>query len=453
MLVTLLLILPAVIGVVTGPGVMADDALAGSQWPKAHCDAKNTGRSPYTAGHNDGQLKWSVNLSEELRGSPVIGSDGTIYITAEGNLLALDRDGSERWSYEVGTGYSTPAIGNDGTIFVMTNYNGLYAIRDDGTLKWTADVSSRAPLAIGKDGNLYLGDSSRGFLCVSSDGEELWLDDRTTYFTKGIAAIRGNGNVVLGHEEYRLVTEYDASGNTVWEVLASGLVKAPTVMASDGTVYVCSYTIPGGHLEAFDTEGQRLWHLEFEEWTDGSPCIGPDGTIYVMVRDDRIHAIDPDGVELWSVDIGRYGWGNPVVSDDGTVFVGNVDGNVTAIRDGEVRWTFKAGDNVYSTPALDEHGILYFGCDDGKLYALGDDRTLADTVMDHTAYIVVVALGIVVGTAVLVRFRRRGRSGAADARAATQHVQEPHPYEAIYGTHHDRGRYDQERPGQLPPPP
>ncbi len=453
LLVTLLLVLPLMVGLASIPTVEADSGLAGSQWPKAQCDSRNSGMSPYSASHNDGTLKWSIQVNEELRGSPVIGSDGTIYINSDRNLLAFDRDGTQKWTHEVGFSRSTPAIGDDGTIYVLTNHDGLKAIGRNGDLKWTSEESSEAPLAIGKDGKLYFGKWGKGFVCLSKNGEELWTDDTTTYFAKAIPAIRGNGNVVLGHEEYRTVTEYDANGNTVWEVLASGLVNSATVMATDGTVYVCGYTFPGGHVEAFDKKGNRKWHHELDEWPDGNPCIGPDGTLYVMARDDRIHALDPEGNERWSVSIGRYGWGNLVVSADGTVFVGNVDGNMTAIKDGKIRWTFKAGDNIYSTPAIDKEGVLYFGCDDGMLYAVGMDRTFTDTVVDHMLYIVLLILLAVVGVATFVKLNKRKGDRTEKVDTATQQHPERHSHDEIYGTHQDQSRYDQERPGQLPPGP
>lgn len=453
LLMTLLLVLPFMVGLASVPSVAADGGLAGSQWPKAQCDGHNTGRSPYKAGHNDGSLKWTFDIGNEVRSSPVIGSDGTIYISSGGHLYALDRDGNERWRTEVGFGRSTPAIGDDGTIYVMTNHEGLHAIGKDGEIKWTSDETGEAAIAIGTEGKLYFGEGNEGFACVSRDGDVLWADDRTTYFVKAIPAIRGNGNVVLGHEEYRLVTEYDANGNTVWEAEARGLINSATVMASDGTVYVFGYTFPGGHIEAFDKAGKRLWHHELDEWPDGSACIGPDGTIYVQARDDRIHAIDPDGDEIWSVDIGRYGWGDVVVSDDGMVFVGNVDGNLTAIEDGEIKWVFKAGDNIFSTPAIDQEGILYFGCDDGKLYAVGKDRTFTDTVMDYMLYIVLLILLPVAGVAIFVVLRRwkGARTEAAHADAS------PHgdatSYDEMYRTQQDHSYLWQERPGQRPRPP
>jgi outer membrane protein assembly factor BamB len=369
-------------------------------------------------------------------------------------LLAFDRGGTEKWRTEVGFSRSTPAIGDDGTIYVMTTHDGLKAINKDGTLKWTSDDNrGEAPLAIGKGGNLFFGEGNDGFVCLSKEGERVWVDDQTSYFVKAIPAIRGNGNVVIGHEEYRFITEYDANGNTVWEALSSGLINSATVMASDGTVYVCGYTFPGGHVEAFDKQGERLWHHELDEWPDGSACIGPDGTIYVQARDDKIHAIDPDGDEKWSVNIGRYGWGNVVVSNDGVVFVGNVDGNMTAIKDGKISWVFKAGDNIYSTPAMDKQGILYFGCDDGKLYAVGKDRTLTDTVSDYMLYIVVFIVLAVVGVAIFVRLNKGKGVRTKERLVAAPQEEEARSYDDLYGGHQDHSYRDQERPGQLPPGP
>jgi outer membrane protein assembly factor BamB len=64
--------------------VAAESGLANSAWPKFGGDYNNTGQSPYI-GSQTGTPKWSLSIPG-ISGSyfkyttPVIGSDGTIYI-------------------------------------------------------------------------------------------------------------------------------------------------------------------------------------------------------------------------------------------------------------------------------------------------------------------------------------------------------------------------------------
>ena len=65
--------------------------------------------------------------------TPVIGADGTIYVTSEtGNLDAFNPNGTLKWPYTVvgqgGAGDSSPVIGPDGTIYFGSSDGALYAI-------------------------------------------------------------------------------------------------------------------------------------------------------------------------------------------------------------------------------------------------------------------------------------------------------------------------------------
>ena len=58
--------------------------------------------------------------------SAAIGADGTIYLgNNDGNLYALNRDGTQKWSIAGPAG--EPVVGADGTLYVAAG--SLYAIR------------------------------------------------------------------------------------------------------------------------------------------------------------------------------------------------------------------------------------------------------------------------------------------------------------------------------------
>jgi outer membrane protein assembly factor BamB len=116
----------------------------------------------------EGTRRWSYTAGRNVRSSPAIAPDGTIYIgTDRGNICALNPDGSLQWSYQTDGDiiYSSPAIGSDGTVFVGTQDNSLYALNPDGTLKWRYETGGdvRSAPTIGPDGTIYF-TSNDGYL-------------------------------------------------------------------------------------------------------------------------------------------------------------------------------------------------------------------------------------------------------------------------------------------------
>jgi outer membrane protein assembly factor BamB len=60
----------------------------------------------------------------------VVAQDGTIYFGAAANLLALNADGTQKWSFATGSQiYGAPGIGDDGTIYVGSDDYKFYAIK------------------------------------------------------------------------------------------------------------------------------------------------------------------------------------------------------------------------------------------------------------------------------------------------------------------------------------
>lgn len=113
-----------------------------------------------------GSEKWRYDFqSEDIWGTPVIGSNGTVYVFSEqGYLNAFDpNNGSLKSRTQIG-GYSYssyPTIGADGTIYVALD-NKLKALSPNGSLKWEYEKSGNS-VAISPDGVIYF-KAADGFL-------------------------------------------------------------------------------------------------------------------------------------------------------------------------------------------------------------------------------------------------------------------------------------------------
>jgi len=126
----------------------------------------------------DGTERWRFSTDKIIGGEPIVapavGPDGTIYFggieiddlynVEGGYLYALDTDGEIKWSVLLTEEriIPSPIISSDGTIYIGSGDNKLYAVESDGTIKWTFSADSTlgtisSEASIGKDGAIYFG--------------------------------------------------------------------------------------------------------------------------------------------------------------------------------------------------------------------------------------------------------------------------------------------------------
>lgn len=234
-----------------------------------------------TSHHLQGDyLRWSYQTGGRVQGDPLLGTDGTVYITAEdGMLYAISASGQLKWKFAA-TG--RPVLSPDGTTVYTSDSSGIRALRTStGVAKWTCKVTEVGDVAVGADGSLYATAAKYKLLKVSSAGKLLWTKSEGN---KSQASLR----------------------------------SAPSLDEGRGRIYV------GGKLGlyAFDLSGNKQWLFTTNEgWHDSAPSIGADGTAYVKSFYGDIDAVNPNGTAKWVAAVGT-GWGSPAIGSDGTVYVG-----------------------------------------------------------------------------------------------------------------------------------
>ena len=246
------------------------------------------------------------------------------------------------WNYQVGGGLSSPVIGDNGdgtsTIYIGGTLGYLYALNMNGTVKWVAYYGiSRSTPCVGPDGTIYVG---------------------------------GKGLVGTSYV-YALVAVNPLDGSQKWASVVGGeITSSPAIV--DGVVYVADRA-PNptpGCLYAIDAAtGTRKWRYV----TGGnvhmcSPCVGPDGTVYIGGGSRRLHAVDgTTGLGKWSFTTGSNIMSSPALSPDGSrVYVGSCDGYMYAINtaDGTKAWQVPVPLIAASTspsPAVAPDGTIYIG--------------------------------------------------------------------------------------------
>ncbi len=249
-------LLPAAMAILPG-SAMAD--LASSAWPMYMHDLKHTGRSPYT-GPQTNAVKWTFQTNGSVESCPVIGSDGTIYFTADSDkLYAVNPDGSLKWSFAANFYTNNPVVSSDGTIYIVSEDGVIYAINSDGSQKWT----------------LSTGDNS-GYACgpaISSNGTIYTV---IYYFDLGTFTVTGH---------FYAIKDNGTSGSVKWRVELPGgdwFYDCSPAIGSDGTIYIGSDEGMLYALEDKDTYYNIKWSYPVSNYiAEASPAIGSDGTIYM----------------------------------------------------------------------------------------------------------------------------------------------------------------------------
>ena len=111
---------------------------ASGEWPMFHADLQHTGRSSFSTGPSAPALAWSYKAGHDVESSPVLGTDGSIYVGSADNMLyAFSSTGVLSWSYETADLiFSSPLIDATGTVYIGSTDGNFYAL-SSGALAWT----------------------------------------------------------------------------------------------------------------------------------------------------------------------------------------------------------------------------------------------------------------------------------------------------------------------------
>lgn len=336
-------------------------AVAGhAQWTMFHGNAQRTG-TVTTTGPTNPVLKWSVNVGGPVVTSPVIGSDGTVY------LGPVMQDG-DRPSYD------------------------FFAVRPDGTIKWRfktkfvdAPVSTVSTGALGTNGLLYVGAPDGGFYALrTSDGTVAWKHQGTEPVLQS-PVLDSQNRVFVGIDGN--MTAFDANGAVLWQhpIMTPRLSGGPA-LATNGTVYaVGGFDNDASYLYAYEpTTGAQLWKTFLSQyfWPLSTPTVGPSGTVYVAT--ESIMAVNPNGTIKYQAEP-TYGLNSfaaiAVDGQDNLYYSAYVYAWKLGPTGSTVWSKLLTGDNsflghTYSSFLRDGAGKLFFGLGDGKRSAIPYEKQL-----------------------------------------------------------------------------
>jgi outer membrane protein assembly factor BamB len=162
----------------------------------------------------------------------------------------------------------------------------------------------------------------------------------------------------------------------LWQRAVGGPVEAQVATSPDkGTLYVASF---GGSLIALArADGSEKWSVALGERIYATPCVAPDGAIYVGSDAKREVGISPDGRIKWTLETEGEADTGAALEPDGTVVfaAGRTVYGVTPF--GQIQWRFAAKRKVFTAPAIAADGRVFFGSQDHRAYGLTAQGLLA----------------------------------------------------------------------------
>ena len=339
-----------------------DTIIVSSPWPMFQHDASHTGQSSFLGITSHPVKVWKTELPTGLGESAhgmSMGADGTVYISSNGNLYALNpRNGDIEWHFTYAdNSRSTPAIGNDGMIYWGYG-DSFVAITTTGQLEWG------------------------------------WTNLTGNYVFASSPVIDQNNNVYFSHDGLWSLTH---KGEFRWFYPAYWFSHSSPAIGADGTIYAAANF---NEFVALRPDGTLKWSLDVPH-NDNSPALASDGTIYLGIggvqegAPARLLAINPDGTSRWSFildDNIDTIWIPPAISSDGTIYFGSGTNYRTtdtsffyAVNpDGTLKWklSIKAKDNqdwlpfFLAPPVIDKEGNVYLCSRNCSCYGVSQDGSI-----------------------------------------------------------------------------
>jgi outer membrane protein assembly factor BamB len=222
-------------------------------WPMALGDAAHRSASQSVFPASQPKVLWAYRLEEypvELS-SPVVWTDGTIFVSDGTKVVAVGPDGARRWSWDSQNLVHSLALGRRGELYVHSGTT-LYALEQDGSMVWQLpmEISDRSalPIIVGQGGVIYLGNEQMLY-AVGSDGKTSWRFKADHISGGPVETTDGRILLMVGEQLYVL----DHQGDTVWHRnVASGPYQV--VAGANGYIYV-----KGEALQVFDEKGDVVY--------------------------------------------------------------------------------------------------------------------------------------------------------------------------------------------------
>jgi outer membrane protein assembly factor BamB len=292
-----------------------------------------------------GMIKWRypANNIGFVHSSPAIGDDGTIYVGSDDHsLYAITNDGNKKWTKQLSAPVGgSPAVSGT-TVYIADESGMVYALDTaTGDQEWQFQINALIvdKPAIGPDGILYLG-AYDGNIYALDQGERVdnrgnvsyspnvkWHFQTGGQISTSPALSLTADKVFVGSDDGKMYAINTSNGMPAWAPYDTGGDMIESSAAVDLDKLLVFGTVGGEVIALNPTNGQELWH----QYTDGptsSPAVSGNGSILIggyhtlWIMESSMGKITKTG------DTGGVVVSGPVIGPHGQIYLGSFDGNV-----------------------------------------------------------------------------------------------------------------------------
>ena len=287
------------------------------------------GNFVYALTAETGALAWHYPAEGNARVSffaqPLV-TDQYVYVGDVANTFhKIDKQtGAPIWTFTEASDYFMGKAAVEGeTVYAPSNDGNLYAINADGSLKWAFETGHFlwAQPQIGLNA-IYLGSMDHYVYAISKDGDELWSTEMAGAVVSSPILSEDGAELFVGSVGKEMVALNTANGSVIWAFSADSSVWGRALLVN-GTLY---FGDSAGNLYALNQDdGEQLWRRSFTGSIVGGLSPLPDGFTFVT-EEGSIRAVNFDGTPKWESSLTGNAFQSPAVNDQYLV-VGIIEGD------------------------------------------------------------------------------------------------------------------------------
>lgn len=298
-------------------------------------------------------------------------------------------DPSKEWDKQTSEGMPIRSLdaGDDFVVGGGATEGEVLALNDDGTEKWTFEHSDAADMSlffvdvnsikVDNYGNSYVGfnpagpygsDDSSEVYKFSETGDSLWVYDGFRGDKVNDLVVDNSGHVYAGSNDHRVHKIDSSSGDSVWTYHHGSNV---TSLAADESGYIYSGDNIMNEVHKINSQGDdSIWQWSAQNGVSAL-TVDDNGYLYVGTEGGKIHKLDTSSDYKWEYN----GHGGTVkgleAGPSGKVWSVDANGEVHKISpEGKQLRTYNGHSDEVNDITLDQNGMVYSGSSDGEIHKL-----------------------------------------------------------------------------------